>query len=284
MNEELQSLLKSTTTLQWGVGDDRYSLKNHGTLLDSLPPNAYEFGFSMEGAYANVIDLKNEELIAFESGPCAQVLKEVNRFWTLKERYQQLKLPYRRGILMHGVPGTGKSGIVRIICEEVIAQGGLVAIITDASTFSDFIPILNKTNPNNQLVIVLEDVDGLVRYDEHEFLQLLDGISNDREGMLFIATTNHLQDIPERIYRPSRFDQLIEVGLPEASIRDKYITSLCARFGVDYRQDIAAASDGLSFAHMKELVISCLLFDSEIQATVERLKKHGNILDEEGDD
>lgn len=248
-----------------------------------LPAGAYELGFGMAGPFASHVQLKDEELIEFESGPSVKIMAEIRKFWNIRDRYERLGVPYRRGILMHGEPGTGKSGIVRIICDQIINEKGLVVLCKSAGNFTNWLPTLNRMEPDRKVVVVLEDVDEIYDRDEQEFLQMLDGIGNDRPGLLFLATTNFLEDIPERIYRPSRFDLLIEVGHPSPEVRSEYVRSLCERFGTEFRSDIVEASNGLSFAHLKEMLIAVLLYDSDVQETAKRLREHGNIADDEDD-
>jgi SpoVK/Ycf46/Vps4 family AAA+-type ATPase len=238
----------------------------------------------MAGPFASRVELKNEELIAFEDGPSQDIMEEIHQFWKVKARYEKLGVPYRRGVLMHGIPGTGKSGVVRMVCDQVIEKDGLVILVKRARDFTGWLPILNQVEPNRHVVVVLEDLDEIYEYDEQECLQMLDGIGNDRPGLLFLATTNFLSEIPSRIYRPSRFDLLIEVGAPSASVREQYVRALCKRFEVEHRSDIVEASEGLSFAHLKEILVSCLLYERPVEEMVERMKNHAAQEEEEDDE
>lgn len=249
-----------------------------------LPAGAYTLEIGMTGPYATPVALKDEELIEFEDGPCQEIMREIHQFWDIKDRYEKLGIPYRRGILMHGVPGTGKSGLVRMVCDHVIAADGLVILVKRAAKFTKWLPTLNHTEPDRHVVVVLEDMDEIYAYDEQECLQMLDGIGNDRSGLLFLATTNFLSEIPARIYRPSRFDLLIEVGVPSASVREQYVRNLCERFESEYRSDIVELSEGLSFAHLKEILVSCLLYGRPVDKMVERMKMHAEQDDEEEED
>lgn len=258
-------------------------LPNSANPCAHLPAGAYQLDVGMAGPFASSVALKDEDLIEFEDGPCQEIMREIQRFWDIKDLYAKLGVPYRRGILMHGVPGTGKSGLVRMICDQVIANNGLVILVKRAAKFTEWLPTLNHTEPDRHVVVVLEDMDEIYEYDEQECLQMLDGIGNDRSGILFLATTNFLSEIPARIYRPSRFDLLIEVGPPDQNVRAQYVRSLCERFETPYRDDIVEKSEGLSFAHLKEILISCLLYDRPVDQMVERMKAHAE-QDEEEDD
>lgn len=276
----------NATTNRWNFDAENnvyMPLPGSANPMQRLPAGAYTLGVGMAGPYAASVALKDEELIAFEDGPGQEIMREIHQFYGLQARYAKLGVPYRRGVLMHGVPGTGKSGVVRMICDQVIANDGLVILVKRARDFTGWLPTLNQTEPSRHVVAVLEDLDEIYDHDEQECLQMLDGIGNDRPGLLFLATTNFLSEIPSRIYRPSRFDLLIEVGAPSASVREQYVRSLCERFEVGYRGDIVEASEGLSFAHLKEILVSCLLYDRSVEQMVERMKTHA-AQDEEDED
>ena len=275
------------TTNRWNYDSENdvyMPLPNSANPCAKLPAGAYTLGVGMGGPFASPVQLKDEELIAFENGPSQEIMSEIHQFWGLQARYAKLGVPYRRGVLMHGVPGTGKSGLVRMICDRVVENDGLVILVKRARDFTGWLPTLNNTEPNRHVVVVLEDLDEIYEYDEQECLQMLDGIGNDRPGLLFLATTNFLSEIPSRIYRPSRFDLLIEVGAPNAGVREQYVRSLCERFEVDYRDDIVEASEGLSFAHLKEILVSCLLYERSVAQMVERMKTHAAEAEDDDDE
>ena len=115
---------------------------------------------------------------------------------------------------------------------------------------------------------------------EQEFLQILDGIANDRPGLLFLATTNHLDELEPRVYRPSRFDLLIEVGMPDKKTREVYVRRLCEKFNTKYNSKFVTLTDGLSFAALKEIIISCLVLDKKIEEMVKRMKSYRAIVNE----
>lgn len=261
------------TSLKWQLNGDLFAIQSDSAEVRTLPAGAYSPGMAMSGPYMEPVDLKQEELIPFTTGPCNEIVDEVNKFWNTRNKYDQIGVPYRRGILMYGPPGTGKSGIVRLVAQKLINDhNGLVMIVKDASLFSHFIPLLNKLEPNRRLVIVLEDVEKLMHRQEQDFLQLLDGISNDRPGMLFIATTNYLAQLEPRVYRPSRFDLLVEVGMPDRKTRETYVKRLCQKFGVPYNRQFVDKTNGLSFAALKEIIVSCLVLDKSVNEMVKRMR------------
>jgi len=279
---DIEELLASP--LKWRRNGDTFNIHMDATSIARLPAGAYEAQMGFTGPYMDMVDLKQEELIPFKTGPCKQIVEEVNKFWGLEKRYNKLGLPYRRGILMYGPPGTGKSGIVRLVGQDLIKQNGMVVLVKRADTFTSFLPFLNKMEPNRKIVVVLEDLERLIARQEQEFLQLLDGIASDRPGMLFLATTNHLEQLEPRVYRPSRFDLLIEVGMPNKATRETYVRRLCEKFQTKYNSKFVTLTEGLSFAALKEILISCLVLDKKIEDMVKRMRSYRQIAEDMQDD
>lgn len=277
--------MNDSSELHWfETGQGNYSIREPQRRVTKLPAGAYECGFGMMGPWINGMDLKNEELVRFNNGPMVQVMDEIRQFWSMRERYDQLGLIHRRGIMLYGRPGTGKSGLVKMICDEIINEDGLVIYGPTPEHMAKWMPMLNKAEPDRKVVIVYEDLDELVNYNQYEFLQLLDGIGTSRPGLVFVATTNFIENIPGRILRPSRFDLLVEVDYPTTDVRREYVASLCNRFGVGMREDIVDATEGMSFASTKEMLTSCLLYERPVEEVKARLEKHAELSDDDEED
>jgi ATP-dependent 26S proteasome regulatory subunit len=276
-----------TTTNIWNSLDGSNSFllsSNNLSSVENLPAGAYTISSNMMGVQATKVALKEEELITFNNSPAKGIIEEINMFWGMKEEYTKIDVPYRRGILMYGPPGTGKSGIVRLISDQVIANNGLAIIIQSISDFELWLPILNDKEKDRNVVAILEDMEQIIKYYEQDFLQILDGINNYRPGLVFLGTTNNLDEINSRCYRPSRFDLLMEIKKPNDDTRIEYIQALCKRYDQAFRSDIVEASKDMSFAHVKEMLVSSLLYKRPLEELRERLLMHCQNDAEESDD
>jgi hypothetical protein len=115
-------------------------------------------------------------------------------------------------------------------------------------------------------IMVLEDLDALVRDDNRAyFLNELDGFERN-DGMLVLATTNHPERIDAAIVdRPSRFDRKYAFGLPGEDERRRYVEQWNAGLDPELRLDddeianVAALTDAFSYAYLKELFVSSLM-------------------------
>lgn len=255
-----------------------YPIPTNQNVVGEIPAGAYSVHQSMTGPYIVGQDLKNEELLSFNEGPTKEVIEEIVTFWDIQEEYNKIGVPYRRGILMYGPPGTGKSAIIRMICEKVIEKNGIVALCNSVSDAENWEELLKNTAFDKNVVFIMEDIDDMLKYDEQVILQLLDGITSGIAGSVFLASTNYIENLADRIIRPSRFDLLIEVKEPTAEIREAYARELYKRYDREFNPGIIEASEGFSFAHIKEMIISSLLYDKPLEQLKKRLKQRPNLV------
>lgn len=179
-----------------------------------------------------------------------------------KELYKLNGIPLRRGILLHGKPGTGKTMIGRALAQmcEVTFILATPGMIEDAS---DVRRIFNWGRRFAPSILYFEDFDMVAR-DRHvnfgndvlgEFMTGLDGLDSG-EGIIAVATTNDLTAIePALKERPNRFDLVMEVPPMAATERHDYLQRwLKNRPGcsIDFGA-IVERTNGFTGAQMQEL-------------------------------
>ena len=83
---------------------------------------------------------------------------------------------------------------------------------------------------------------------------------NQLENIVYLATTNYPEQLEDRIInRPSRFDRRYEIGLPSYEVRLEYIKKKVLDDNIDVEK-WAKDTDDLSIAHIKELILSVLVY------------------------
>jgi hypothetical protein len=172
----------------------------------------------------------------------------------------------KRGVLLHGPPGTGKTHTVRYLIGRlrhstvIVLSGRALRMLDQAAALA------RRLTP---AVLVIEDVD-LVAEDrsDHEVSPLLfellnkiDGVDGDAD-VVFVLTTNRV-DVVERalVDRPGRVDLAVEVPRPDAAARERLLRLYARNVPLDDDAVAAtvAATEGVTASFMRELVRRALL-------------------------
>jgi hypothetical protein len=203
-----------------------------------------------------------------------EVLKEVEKFWNSEHLYRKHNLLYKRGLLLFGPPGSGKTITVKMLMKEIIKRDGIVIICQAVRPLIGVLKNFRKIEPTRNVIVVYEDIDEIIAYNgEASVLSLLDGEDNI-DNVLNIATTNFPDRLGARICnRPSRFDRRIFVGMPEEAARREYI-KLSTHNGLKDEDLTKWTSDtkDMSLAHIRELVASVYCLDQPYTDVIKRLK------------
>ncbi len=222
----------------------------------------------------------------------------VREFFDAAPLYRRHALPHRRGLLLSGPPGNGKTSVIRAIANDVDVPV-VVATLHGPQDVHDTREAFERAAELAPAVLCFEDLDALVGDGPglSQFLNLLDGLE-PLEGVLVVATTNRPDRIdPAIAKRPSRFDRVFVVPEPELEQRRDY---LARQLGPDAPPDAAArlaeATGGYSVAFLKELVLQARLaavrrgddhlrdgdLDLALASTREHLRLAGRGLEERG--
>lgn len=258
--------------------DEAGNFMGVGETLATLPPGIYEpVQVPPLGLVWVPIEARDDLLIRFDDSVSTNVVDEIETFWGEEEAFRRYSLPFKRGILLHGPPGSGKSSTVRLIANAVVKRGGYVISWSRPAVLIAAMRQLRQAHKGVPVVVLMEDLDSILeRYDESATLNLLDG-AESVDKVVFIATTNYPERLAERIRnRPSRFDRRVLVPHPSRAARRQYLDTL-VREGDDFDLDrYVSDSDGMSLAHLKELFVSTAILGADYATTLRDLRGMGH--------
>ena len=185
------------------------------------------------------------------------------------EVYEKNNLPLKRGLIISGEPGTGKSLLGKILCHNCDWTFMWVTPkhFHDVGSVTSIMKTARMLGPT---ILFLEDID---LYGQHrdqnalsallgELMNQLDGIE-DNNYVVTIATTNN-QDALEKalLNRPGRFDKVIKFNSPTSKCREKmfktFIGDLRLDKDVDF-EELVDRTDRLTGAQVKEVVNQAVL-------------------------
>lgn len=238
-----------------------------------ISPGLFQIKHTMFGPRFVPISMGNSIKPILNDDLYEQLDSEIDSFLKKEAVYASMKIDYKRGILLYGPPGNGKTSFIKHFLkgkgDKFISIMMNIHNDDDCEVLEELLSI--EEYDKYLKVIVIEDIDGMSTQVRSEILNFLDGVSRAKK-VLFIATTNY----PERLdialkNRPSRFDAVIKIDLPNEKSRDKLLRHYFKDMRDKEIREAVQKSKGFSGAYFKELFILSKLNDMTISQSIERM-------------
>jgi len=169
---------------------------------------------------------------------------DLERFFDAEETYSNLGLPWHRGYLFHGPPGSGKTSFARAIATKFEMDIYWVAL-SDLKGDTDLVGLISSVEARSMLL--LEDIDVLHASGSRDdaeaegitlsgLLNALDGVVTPH-GLVTVMTTNDISTLDEALIRPGRADAKIELGYVDQDQFDRLVENFVGGEPIELHRD-----------------------------------------------
>jgi ATPase family associated with various cellular activities (AAA) len=206
-------------------------------------------------------ELRADQLI-LPAQTLAEVERQVVEVARHKERLLAAGQHLKRGVLLYGPPGVGKTHTVRFLMSNLVdttvvqLTGAALRLIADACS------VARTLQP---AMVIVEDVDLIAEERDHfpgsdpllfQLLNEMDGLAEDAD-VVFVLTTNRPDLLePALAQRPGRVDQAVALELPDTGARRALFELYRGSLEVDTSRldDVLTRTEGVTASFLKELL------------------------------
>lgn len=132
-------------------------------------------------------------------------------------------IPLKRGILLEGPYGVGKSMTAAVTASMAVKHGWTFILLDRVSGLKSVLDFAHRYAP---VVVFAEDIDRIISGEDRSFtiddvLNTLDGVQGKTHEIITVLTTNHADKINRALLRPGRLDAIISVSPPDAAAAER---------------------------------------------------------------
>jgi hypothetical protein len=255
--------------------DRKGGATGHYSTKTTLPTGTYRCVLRFDhGICLQKVESKSDDVILLPDPVAETLIKEAQRFWLAADDFRKLGVLHKRGFLLMGPSGNGKSSIIGQISAYLLWKlDGLVLLVDDPAKADLALAKVRQAEPDRPVLAIVEDIEAMLDDGQEEcLLSLLDG-RTQIDHVLFIATTNYPERLDQRLLgRPSRFDRVEAIRAPSSNVRQAYLEKRIPELCATELERWVELSEGFSLAHLKELILAVRCLGADLSETAERLK------------
>lgn len=262
------------------ASDDGKKFRTFSKIEKTLAPGVYKFVKIQGIPFFYKINFSSDVPVSLPGLPSDYILSQIKEFWASEDLYKKYGLIHKRGILMYGPPGCGKTSIIRLLCDEILKLNGIVFCIESFTEASEFVSIFRAVEPTRPIMTIQEDVENVFSgSDKTEeikaALSFLDG-QDQANNIVHVATTNDPDQMADKfIKRPGRFDLIIGVFAPAKETREAYLRHVSKNQLTEEKiQEIVQKTEGLGLSYLRELMATNLCLKIPLDETLKRINSN----------
>lgn len=259
----------------WMDQGDGYTPVVKLTIKPKLPAGLYKVIVSNDDYKVVPIELNTDQLYSFSEGFINTILTEVEKFWNKADVYKENNLVHKRGLLLCGPAGCGKTSLIALLMKQLIEKDGLIFLARNAEDFTLMIEaikfVVREIEPDRPIISVIEDVDKLIDTlgSDADLLTFMDGgLSIDHH--MIILTSNDTTCLSDALLRPSRIDMRYEVPKPTKTIRKEFFIK--KGLSEEVANEYADLTSSMSLADLKEVFIGTQILEKPVDTIITQLR------------
>jgi SpoVK/Ycf46/Vps4 family AAA+-type ATPase len=267
----------------WSIEGDSYSQVTAGT--QKIKAGVYwHYESTMRGWVTTPAQSLSDSLLDLPGLPTKFILDQISLFWKKSAEYKKYGFLQKRGILLYGPPGCGKTSITNLLKKQIVDNDGVVFLASNGfKALTEGVSVFRKVEPDRPVMTLVEDLESYMDSSngsntgsqETAALALYDG-ERQFNNIVHVATTNKPELLADRfIRRPGRFDLIIGIHPPSIETKEAYLKSICnGHLTQTQLENILDKTEGLSLAYLREIATTYLVLGIPLDETIARLKDH----------
>ncbi|KFM76336.1 Mitochondrial chaperone BCS1, partial [Stegodyphus mimosarum] len=233
--------------------------------------------------------------VILDEGVANRILSDVREFINTPHWYTERGIPYRRGYLLYGPPGCGKSSFITALAGE-LEYSICILNLSERGLSDDRLQHLMSVAPQ-QSIILLEDIDaafvkreesaatkvayeGLNRVTFSGLLNMLDGVVSAEARILFM-TTNYVKRLDAALIRPGRVDVKEYIGFATTyqlkQMYQRFYPEMAISFAENFANAVIELNRDVSIAEVQGIF---MLYKNDPEELIKNVDKIGKKEDE----
>ena len=168
----------------------------------------------------NTITSRKLKNVYIDESIKTKIVNDLTNFIGSEEDYNIFGIPYKKTYLLTGIPGSGKTSLIKGICNKFKYN---LSILSISKKFDNESLLNCLINIKPKSILLIEDIDSLFEKREStsdnpgltfsNLINILDGVLYKHSAIIFL-TTNHPERLDHALLRIGRIDMIVELNYP----------------------------------------------------------------------